>query len=270
MIYQHNPRTVEMAAPTRLIAEYKKLLLCDWSETSLHETIDLIERMLKASGMVLQFPTVAKKPAKASKNVVTVDDELVASLLPHLFPVFAPFAIAAPDLRQLKVAQWDFVALRSFCGLTIQLMVSIEKDSGLLRDCQSLLFLQSAQSVLPMLKEHGAQTQHDSLVAAMLYHANNVWIDNDSHRLYLLSEIANYLGEHEFEGSALYQSFLLTPSDDHSYMTAVQQYWSYLLAQNSHAQAKEFLLHAYKRGPVSAGEEIRELLDLTYESSAAK
>lgn len=269
MIQFFESPSLKLTASTRNVSEYKKLLVAEWDEDSLRATIGLIERFLQSSGLRLEFPAATTRPRRRLKSACPVDDALLGALIGHVFPVCEPFSLRQPKGGELRAEHWDPIALRCFTATLVQLIGRFEGDSHLLRDLQSLLLLQILLELLPTLRQRQRMVEHNGLIAALLYHVNYAWTDNDGHRLYLISEIAKSLARDDIEKQSLFQSYMLTDPEEHDFLTAVQQYWLFLLDKNCFDEAKEFLLRAFKRAPSDATEELREMFDLTYESGAA-
>ncbi|HUY31756.1 MAG TPA: hypothetical protein VMV69_03175 [Pirellulales bacterium] len=137
---------------------------------------------------------------------------------------------------------------------------------------QSLLFLMAVHYLLPALKEHGHMAEHDCAINALFMHIHTVWSlgDQQEHAYYLRSVLMDYLGDKDGAAESLRLSVALTPLDDESYLTQVQQYAFALLDSGRVRQSLEFLLATYRNAPEPYLDELKEMTMCIYRRGAAK
>jgi hypothetical protein len=112
--------------------------------------------------------------------------------------------------------------------LNLHVLVSLRGETGFFLDTQSLLFLTSVHFLLPALKQSGQQAAHDCLVNGLYMHLFTAWTEQPEHFFYLQGVLMDYLGNEKETEESLRRSLELTPLEDDSYLTKVQDY-SYAL-----------------------------------------
>src|SRR4029077_7246518 len=105
--------------------------------------------------------------------------------------------------------------------------------------------------------------EHDCLVCAMYVHTLLVWKTMPAHMLHLQNVLMDHLGNPERQLELLDMSFLLTPPEDHAYLTRATAYWSALMDLGRYETARTFLFSLMRHAPDSCQEEIRDMLEET-------
>ena len=141
------------------------------------------------------------------------------------------------------------LAVRTWVYLALQTLFDLRGETGFFRDIQSILFLNTVESLLPELRTAGLEESARHAGACTGESYRSCWRDNPSHQQYLLSVLARYLGDRESEENSLRSAFRLTDPDEHDYLTLAQSYWHFLLENQRYADAKTFLLGRISKGP---------------------
>ncbi len=147
--------------------------------------------------------------------------------------------------------------------MILQALAKLEGEPGLFQDMQSLLFLCAAHFLLAQLQQQGLTAEHDCLICAMYIHTLLVWRAHPAHLLHLQSVLMDHLGNNERRLELLDMSFLLTPVQDHAYLTRATAYWSELMDLGRYEQAWYFLVKLARQAPDSCQEEIAGMMSET-------
>jgi hypothetical protein len=251
---------ISLITDASLVREYRRLLTEDWTEKSLAGVLDLLAKQLP--------------PAERGKIRKETETPLPVGFVP--MPVrlaieentrgngHQPGRVGARPDEQLASCVKSTVFF-----LLFQFAHTIEKESALFVDSQSLLFLCAIHALLPALSQKKMAGQRRSLLMALWFHCS-IWESDIPHLLYLRANLFHYLGLLENETSDLAQSFKLTPPDEHDYLTKAQAVWTSMLERNELSAAKEFMLEVYRNCPQTARGEVREILDETYSLTSAR
>ena len=224
-------RTIVLKPKPSFKAAYQSLLSKDWSIATLRKTLELVGELLRASGAELRFEAGRpRKPAPPGQWSPGMDD-LRRLLEIHSEFEFAGSAGLPEHVDELLPAPAGpaELALQVWVYLDLQFLCKLRGDIGLFRDLQSVLFLNTVESLLPELRERGLKF-YDALLANVLeYHAATIWRDDPAHQQYLLSVLAHDRGDRNLEGGALLAAFRLTDPQAHDYLTLAQSYWHFLI-----------------------------------------
>jgi hypothetical protein len=257
-------------ASSSVVGRYRALLRSEWSEGTLAEVFLLL-------GSAISGPKRAK-PHPWTTYLVTKNEHLARGpqfrdsiALIHRFSSLlrdSPFPRPPepPDVQNEPLA---WAAERAWCYLLLQDLIELKGDVGFLEDGQSLLFVCCVDYLLPSLKE-GLRAHHDLLLNALNFHNFSVWRDRPAHYYYLRGLLMGYLGDIGRKIRMLRTSFLLTPAEDHSYLTKAQMLWSEMMDAEQYEEAEEFLLNVYRDSEPQQRAEVRGLLRATAESWGAR
>ena len=158
--------------------------------------------------------------------------------------------VRASRLLGQAEATWTYLVLHT--------LVSLRGEIGFFLDTQSLLFLTAVHYLLPALKEQ--RPAHDCLVNALAMHVITAWEGRPDHFFYLQGVLTDYLGDEKEAEENLRLSLELTPLEDASYLTKVQDYWYALLDAGKPRDAWSFLLSVYRKAPQSYLEELEDMM----------
>ena len=264
-------RTIELKPRPAFKAAYQSLLTRDWSIATLRKTLELLGDLLAASGAEIRFgssrPRKTPPPGQWSpgmddfRRLLAIHREFAtngATGLPEHIEELVPAPTGVAEL-----------AIRAWLYFDLQLLCNLRGDTGFFRDLQSILFLNTAESLLPELRENGLKV-YDGLLANVLeYHAAVTWRDDAAQQQYLLSILAHDRGDKDIEGSALLAAFRLTDPQSHEFLTMAQSYWHFLIENNRFDEAETFLLGVYRNAPQEQLSELKEMIDDTFAERAA-
>ncbi len=258
-------RTIELKPKPAFKAAYQSLLSKDWSIATLRKTLELMGELLRV-GAEIRFgsgrPRKAPSPGLWSLSV----DDSRRLLAIHREFEFAGSASLPEHIDELLPAPAGpaELALRVWVYLDLQILCKLRGDVGFFRDLQSVLFLNTVESLLPDLRDSGLKI-YDALLANVLeYHAVTIWRDDPAHQQYLLSVLAHDRGDRDLEDTALLAAFRLTDPQAHDYLTLAQSYWHFLIESNRYEEAETFLLGVYRSAPQEQLGELKSLLDDTF------
>jgi hypothetical protein len=158
---------------------------------------------------------------------------------------------------------------RSWTFLILFSLVKIDGQVGLFFDTQSLLFFSNLHYLLPSLKELHYGAEHNCLLNAMYMHLFT-WGHQPGHLFYLGAQLMDYLGKRRARDRMLLESFRLTSPEDHVYLTMIQNYWSNLVEEGRHKEARVFLSSLEGKTLPSHQEEIERMVQYTEESLHGK
>lgn len=255
---------LEVSASKENVARYHSLLTKEWTKRTLEEVLLLLWAEIGESGQVedLPFRAVLKpetgKPVRRELNQDVVNTiRTFTSFFEHRTVPEMPRPEALSDVRRSRaVAQ----AETTWTYLILHTLASLRGATGFFLDTQSLLFLTAVHSLLPSLKESGQQSAHDCLVNALYMHTFTAWTEQPEHFFYLQGVLMDYLGNEKETEESLRRSLELTPPEDDSYLTKVQDYWYALLDRDKTGEAWSFLLSVYRKAPPSYLEELEEMM----------
>jgi hypothetical protein len=259
--------TIRVRASREHLARYQELLRQDWTRQTVDDVLSLL-RDLISGGLdptvfawqdVLGLNDGRKSARDFNEAILDRIRDLSAVLREPAIPPM-PDSFSSPHRPSRLTAQ----AEQAWSYLVLQAMAKVEGASGLFADVQSLLFLTSAHFLLRPLQQHNQTAEHDCLVCAMYVHTVLVWKTMPAHMLHLQSVLMDHLGNVERQLELLEMSFLLTPPDDHAYLTRATAYWSALMELARYETARTFLFSLMRHAPDSCQEEIRDMLTETF------
>jgi len=268
---------ITIKAPPSAVALYHSLLMKEWTQGTLEKVLRLLWEEISDNGELdtLSFRDVLC-PDVAARPVRGVHQEVVQRIA-----AFAGFfrvngkIPSVPSPQAWAVARRNSLLARAeatWTYLVLHALVGLRGEVGFFHDTQSLLFLTAVHYLLPALKEHGHMAEHDCAINALLMHIHTVWSlgDQQEHAYYLRSVLMDYLGDKDGAAESLRLSVALTPQDDESYLTQVQQYAFALLDSGRVRQSLEFLLATYRNAPEPYLDELKEMTMCIYRRGAAK
>ena len=74
----------------------------------------------------------------------------------------------------------------------------------------------------------------------------------------------DYLGQVDRQLELMDISFMLTPTDDHAYLTRATAYWAAMMDYHRYSDAKRFLVMLTRHTPLSCQDEIEAMTAETY------
>jgi hypothetical protein len=245
---------------------YRELLLSDYSKETLDETLSLLltvvakslpDKKDKQLGLrkVLEFNETGKTSSKDFDQRVLNRITAFASFFPS-----GPMPEMPAIFSEGRPTRAAWQAERTWAYLVLQSLAVVKGETGFFRDIQSLLFLCAVHYLLPHLRSQGLHPEHDCLLNAMFSHTILVWQDMPAHEYFLQSLVADYLGNARARMELLRQSFLLTPPEDHSYLTKAQAFWCDLVEAGSPEQARWFLMNLARTSPPEHLPEISDMM----------
>ncbi len=140
-------------------------------------------------------------------------------------------------------------------------------DTHVLRDLQSLLFLECARVLVPRLGKAGLTDEVNHVLHALRAHATLFWTDDPAHQQYLLHVFFDLVGDKQSAKRLLWASLQATDVEAHEYLSKAQSFWSLLMEEGDYEEAQRFVLGLYRRGREEDLAEIREWVDMTYAAS---
>jgi hypothetical protein len=254
---------LEVSASQGNIQKYQSLLTREWTRRSLEEVLGLLWEEVEHSARAQQLPfAVVLNPESAAArrefNPTLVNQiRTFSGFFEHDIVPVMPSAQLLADTRKTKTTAQ---AETAWAYLTLHTLVRLRGATGFFLDTQSLLFLVSVHHLLPTLKERAYLPEHDCLVNALHMHVMTAWLEQPEHFFYLLGVLMDYLGENDEKEAALRASLQLTPVDDESYLTKVQEYWFALSDAGKPEAAWSFLLSVYRNAPASYLEELEAMM----------
>jgi hypothetical protein len=259
---------VTARASEKLRAQYRALLLEEWTRLTLEQVLSLLWEEIRASAERVKESWVASlQPRPGQSSGLELNDAVVQRIRSFseflASPGLPPMPTQFPARKQGKLPAQ---AERSWTFLTLEGLANLAGDVGLFRDTQSVLFLTALNYLLPSLQDQGWQAEHDCLLHAMDAHLWLAWRDQPSHLYYLSSQMMAYLEQRELRDRLLLASFRLTPPEDHAFLTKAQQYWSNLMEEGRQKEAIKFLFSLRHQALPSHQEEIEAMIDYTMEN----
>lgn len=260
-----------------LIDKYQKLLASQWTSETVKESLDLANTFLNSCKTPLGFSELLKNYEKSElfdfftssnfKNYIQNQTVLLSyKNLPGI-----PEKI--PNRRSPSKIEYSKLALEVIYNLSFPIFATYKKDNniildgetGFLRDIQSLILILSSNFILPILKQNRLKEEINYLNLMMFIHSLIVWHDKPAHQNQLFSIVFDNMGFHEAVIDCLYIAYRLTPPEDHDYLTKAQAYWAALIDAEMFDKAKEFSLKLLRNSPEEHFEEIKEIIELTFE-----
>lgn len=240
--------------------QYTDLLRDEYSEAVLDETVMLLRRLLETSGYRIVFDWEKASSRKPPYKIPSSANDYLKEFLER---ANAALPTEVPDeVRDRTALERHTQEVAVF--LTFQSRVTLQGDSGFVRDVQSLLYQLSIHVLSPRLVARHLDEAHAYLMHALYAHAQLAWTDEPSHQHYLLSTLFEHSGDRAAALQFLRASLENASPEDHDYLTKAQTYWSLLIEDNRGDDAKAFLLNLYRRAAAKDLPEIRELVDETY------
>ena len=272
-----HPAITAISSPS-LRKRYKDLLRSEWSLDSLESTLTLLWDEIKdnadATGFawwtMLQPPGQETLPRKTDPLVLSniryfsgiMRDPSLPQVPAGFTGVGNPHATIAPMAKLIETS-WTYLILES--------LIDIKGERDFFRDIQSMLFLCVVDYLLPEMEKTASFTpERDVLVNALSFNAFAIWRDSPAHQYFLNSLIMNHLRQYGLRFEYLRRSLMLTPVEDHSYLTKAQALWSDLFDLERYAEAETFLLDLHRYSPTAHLSEVKEMIHSLYTASAGK
>ncbi|MDM8515524.1 hypothetical protein QUF76_04935, partial [Desulfobacterales bacterium HSG16] len=259
-----------------------ELLASNWTSETMKESLNLINSIFNSCQLPLGFSELLRKYDKSelpdfftSSNFTNYLKNQTILLSSKNFPNI-PEKI--PKRRSPTKIEYSRLALEVIYNLTFPMFATYKNDKniilegeiGFLRDIQSLIFILTSNFILPLLKEHRLKEEFNYLNLMMFTHSLVVWHDNPAHQNQLFSIVFDNMGFHEAVMDCLYIAFRLTPSEDHDYLTKAQAYWTALIDAEMFDKAKEFSLKLLRSSSEEHFDEIKEIIELSFELDQKK
>ena len=260
-----------------LIDKYQQLLASQWTSETMKESLDLANSFLNSCKLPVGFSELLRNYEKSElsdfftssnfNNYLINQNVLLSSInLPSI-----PEKI--PKRRSPSKIEYSRLTLEVIYNLAFPIFATyknekniiIDGEIGFLRDIQSLIFILTSNFILPILKQHRLKEEINYLNLMMFTHSLMVWHDNPAHQNQLFSIVFDNMGFQEAVIDCLYIAFRLTPPEDHDYLTKAQAYWAALIDAEMFDKAKEFSLKLLRNSPEQHFEEIKEIIELTFE-----
>lgn len=249
------------------IDRYHSLLTKEWTEHTLEGVLQLLWKEIGDSGHLKELPfrdVLKPNNGKSAQQAFRADiiDRIrefsgffANSLIPAM-PATSDFAgNKSQSLAQAETV-WTYLILHT--------LVPLKGNTGFFLDTQSLLFLTTVYFLLPTLKEQEYTSEQDCLINALYMHTLTAWIEQPDHFFSLLGILMDYLGKDKHKEVYLRLSLRLTPVDDESYLSKVQDFLFTLLDAKKHQEAWSFLLQTYKNAPAEYLHELEEMMMLVH------
>jgi hypothetical protein len=257
--------TIRVQASRGDSERYKEMLRADWSHETVDDALSLLWKLIAKGARpatfswqrVLAYDTAKKSTHEFEPKIIErIRDLALAFTEPSIPAMPGRFTANRPFRSAAQVEQtWAYLAL--------QALAKLEGDIGLFQDTQSLLFLCAVHFLLPRLQKQKLTAEHDCLVCAMYVHTLLVWRTQPAHLLDLQSTLMDHLGNNDRRLELLDMSFLLTPPQDHAYLTRATAYWSGLMDLGRFQQAWHFLVKLARQAPDACQEEIAQMMSET-------
>jgi hypothetical protein len=264
-----SPKIVAVSSPP-LRQRYEALLKSDLSLTNLDSIIALLWDQIKDTPnattyswwTVLQPFGKETLPRKSDPFVVdrirSTSEMFHVPSLPSIPQGFT--GIGTPDPQAAHIAMrletaWTY--------LVLPILTDITGARPFLLDTMSALFICTIDYVLSAIPD-AFIPEKATLANAAFVHTVTAWQDNPAHQYYLQSLVMDYLQRYDARFECLKRSFLLTPVEDHSYLTKAQALWSDLFDFQLYGEAEKFLLDLYRNSSTSHLGEVREMIHSMY------
>jgi hypothetical protein len=273
-------RAIQIRADKDLRERYRRLLRADWELSDVERCCAVLVSLLETGGMRVSFRDSDDEASETGRtDIFQVPSHFSESLQDFLDRANAR-ALGGDEPREPlpkrrsreRRALADLVIRASFHLVFPDLMPQagvgrpqVVGDVGIYRDTQSLLFNIAIFELLPSLRAARMAEEEEWLIQILLAHSLIVWQANPSHQQSLRALVFEYLGDVEGSEQALRLAVALTPIGEPDRAAKVQSLWALLTSNGRWREATELLLSEYRAGPESQLEEIRDLLDLTYE-----
>jgi hypothetical protein len=255
---------LEVLASKANVARYHALLTKEWTKRTLQEVLLLLWAEIGESPTIRELPfkdVLNPEPGRPVRRPLNQD-------VLHSIRTFTSFfehrtIPQMPEQKALSEAPMSRIVAQAettWTYLILHSLASLRGETGFFLDTQSLLFLTAIHFLLPALKESGRQPTHDCLVNALYMHLFTAWTEQPDHFFYLQGVLMDYLGNEKETEESLRRSMELTPLEDDSYLTKVQDYLYALLDADKTEEAWSFLLSVYRKAPQSYLEELEEMM----------
>ena len=246
------------------IARYQSLLSREWTGRTLSEVVSLLWAEVAGSEGVRNLPfrdvlePESRKPprrgphADVVNHIRTFTRYFERDSLPEMPSPEALAGVRRSRLVAQAEAAWTYLVLHT--------LVHLRGAVGFFHDTQSLLFLIAVHYLLPALRQQ--RPVHDCLANALSMHAFTAWRESPEHYYYLQSALMDALGNEGQKEENLRLALEVTPAEDESYLTKVQDYWFALLDAGKPRAAWSFLLSVYRTAPHAYLEELEDMMAL--------
>jgi hypothetical protein len=254
---------ITVRANSRLILDYKRLLVSEWTRTFPQQVLELLWDAIGARQSSNENGRL--RPLLDPANVASFPTEYFRSIVDRIANGTKFVRVAElPELpaeyqppKRPPAAVWQSVRLVTY--LTLQAHATVDGDTSFFADAQALAFQAATHVLLPTLREKHTAEHALLLHAATLFALGYAAVD-PAHYAYMMSMIFDYLGDEEQHLRSLYASFRFTSPQDHSYLTKAQEYWSDLLDVHRYQEAQEFLFSLHWWSLPTQHEEVREMI----------
>jgi hypothetical protein len=255
---------LEVSASKANVARYHSLLAKEWTKRTLEDVLLLLWAEIGESGPVEGLPFGYVLKPETGKAIRRELNQYVVNFVRSFRSFFEyrtiPQMPRPEALSEVRTSRLVAQAETTWTYLNLHILVSLRGETGFFLDTQSLLFLTSVHFLLPALKQSGQEAAHDCLVNALYMHTLTAWAEQPEHFFYLQGVLMDYLGNEKETQESLRRSLELTPPEDDSYLTKVQDYSYALLDADKTEAAWSFLLSVYRKAPQSYLEEVEEMM----------
>ncbi|ETR67714.1 MAG: hypothetical protein OMM_04990 [Candidatus Magnetoglobus multicellularis str. Araruama] len=260
-----------------LIEKYQQLLITQWNFETMKESLDLANSFLNSCKHPLGFSELLQNYGNSELSEFLTSSNFRNYLQNQVIFTsnknFPSIPEKIPKRRSTSKIIYSKLTLEVIYNLAFPVFATNKKNKnfildgeiGFLRDIQSLIFMLTSNIMLPLLKQHRLKEEINYLNLMMFTHSLMVWHDNPAHQNQLFSIVFDNMGFHEAVIDCLYIAFRLTLPDDHDYLTKAQAYWSALIDAKMFDKAKEFSLKLLRYSSEKHFEEIKEIIELTFE-----
>jgi len=265
----------------KLADKYRQILSSEWTFATMKESLKLANALLNSCHPPLGFSQLTQ-----DHTISDLADLFTSFHLTHYLqdqsamldnkklpgvPEKMPKRRSPPKIECARLTFeviYD-LAFPMFSAVNAENTFAVKGDIGFLRDVQSLVFTLSADFLLPLLRERRLKEESDYLNLVMFAHGLLVWHDQPAHQRYLFSIVFDNMGRHEAVLDCLHAAFRLTAPEDHDYLTKAQAYWTALIDAEMLNEAKEFALKLLRHSPEAHFDEIKEMIELSFELAYA-
>ena len=255
---------LKVSASKANVARYHALLTKEWTKCTLQQVLLLLWAEISESPLIKDLPfkdvlnPQSGRPIRRPLNQDVLHSiRTFTSFFEHRTIPKMPEQEAFSEASMSRVVAqaettWTYLVLHS--------LASLRGATGFFLDTQSLLFLTTVHFLLPELKQSNRQAAHDYFVNALYMHLFTAWTEQPEHFFYLQGVLMDYLGNEQETQESLRRSLELTPPEDDSYLTKVQDYSYAPLDADKKEEAWSFLLSVYRKAPQSYLGELEEMM----------
>lgn len=227
-------------------AQYRDLLTRDFSDETLEQALALVRRVLETSGRRIVFDW-EQRPAARRQQPYEIPAAANDYLKEFLERANASLPAEMPEeVREKTVLERRTQEAAVF--LTFQSRVTLQGDSGFVRDVQSLLFQLCIHALSARLSSRHLEQANAYLLHALYAHAQLAWTDVPAHQHYLLSSLFEHSGNRTAALQFLAASLENSSPDDHDFLTKAQSYWSLLIEDDKADEAKSLRSQSLPKG----------------------